>query len=155
MSCGRIRRAIYRMPQPVAIVASLFIALLINPRATRAQDKSSSEQMQDHYLSPIEAKISPDGSKLYVVCEDDDSLLSVDLRSQRVTRKANVGHRPKDVAVSPDGQKLYVTNEWSDTVTEIDAASFKVLRTLPTGWGPIGLTTVSYTHLTLPTILRV
>ena len=141
MSCGRIRRAIYRMPQPVAIVASLVIALLINPRATRAQDKSSSEQMQDHYLSPIEAKISPDGSKLYVVCEDDDSLLSVDLRSQRVTRRANVGHRPKDVAVSPDGQKLYVTNEWSDTVTEIDAASFKVLRTLPTGWGPIGLTT--------------
>lgn len=97
--------------------------------------------MQDHYLSPIEAKISPDGSKLYVVCEDDDSLLSVDLRSQRVTRRANVGHRPKDVAVSPDGQKLYVTNEWSDTVTEIDAASFKVLRALPTGWGPIGLTT--------------
>ena len=141
MSCGRRRRAIYRMPQPVAIVASLVIALLINPRATRAQDKSSSEQMQDHYLSPIEAKISPDGSKLYVVCEDDDSLLSVDLRSQRVTRRANVGHRPKDVAVSPDGQKLYVTNEWSDTVTEIDAASFKVLRALPTGWGPIGLTT--------------
>lgn len=129
------------MPQPVAIVASLVIALLINPRATRAQDKSSSEQMQDHYLSPIEAKISRDGSKLYVVCEDDDSLLSVDLRSQRVTRRASVGHRPKDVAVSPDGQKLYVSNEWSDTVTEIDAASFKVLRTLPTGWGPIGLTT--------------
>ena len=129
------------MLRPVAIVASLVIALLINPYATRAQDKSSSEQMQDHYLSPIEAKISPDGSKLYVVCEDDDSLLSVDLRSQRVTRKANVGHRPKDVAVSPDGQKLYVTNEWSDTVTEIDAASFKVLRTLATGWGPIGLTT--------------
>ena len=97
--------------------------------------------MQDHYLSPIEAKISPDGSKLYVVCEDDDSLLSVDLSSHRVTRRVNVGHRPKDVAVSPDGQKLYVTNEWSDTVTEIDAASFKVLRTLATGWGPIGLTT--------------
>ena len=141
MSCGGTRRAIYRMPQPVAIVASFVIALLINPHATRAQDKSSSEQMQDHYLSPIEAKISPDGSKLYVVCEDDDSLLSVDLSSHRVTRRANVGHRPKDVAVSPDGQKLYVTNEWSDTVTEIDAASFKVLRTLATGWGPIGLTT--------------
>ncbi len=141
MSCGGTRRVIYRMPQPVAIVASFVIALLINPHATRAQDKVSSEQMQDHYLSPIEAKISPDGSKLYVVCEDDDSLLSVDLSSHRVTRRVNVGHRPKDVAVSPDGQKLYVTNEWSDTVTEIDAASFKVLRTLATGWGPIGLTT--------------
>src|SRR5208283_4305366 len=81
------------------------------------------------------------GRKLYVVCEDDDSLLSVDLRSERVTGKANVGHKPKDVAISPDGQKIYVSNEWSDTVTEVDATSFKVLRTLPTGWGPIGLTT--------------
>jgi YVTN family beta-propeller protein len=117
------------------------IALLVNPRASSAQAAHSSNETQEHYLTPIEAKLSPDGARLYVVCEDDDSLLSVDLRSQVVTRKANVGHKPKDVAVSPEGQKLYVSNEWSDTVTEIDAASFRVLRTIPTGWGPIGLTT--------------
>jgi YVTN family beta-propeller protein len=126
---------------PVAIVACLVLALLANPSPSNAQFTSSSKEIQDHYLTPIEAKLSPDGSKLYVVCEDDDSLLSVDVRSERVTRKANVGHQPKDVAISPDGQKLYVSNEWSDTVTEIDAATFKVSRTIPTGWGPIGLTT--------------
>ena len=129
------------MLQPVAIVASLVVALVVNPRASSAQAAHSSNETQEHYLTPIEAKVSPDGTKLYVVCEDDDSLLSVDLRSERVTRKVNVGHKPKDVAISPDGQKLYVSNEWSDAVTEIDAASFRVLRTIPTGWGPIGLTT--------------
>ena len=141
MICGRTRPAIYRMLQPVAIVASLVVALVVNPRASSAQAAHSSNETQEHYLTPIEAKVSPDGTKLYVVCEDDDSLLSVDLRSERVTRKVNVGHKPKDVAISPDGQKLYVSNEWSDAVTEIDAASFRVLRTIPTGWGPIGLTT--------------
>jgi YVTN family beta-propeller protein len=125
----------------VGIVASLVIALLLNPCSSNAQSASSPTERKDHYLTPVEAKLSPDGTKLYVVCEDDDSLLSVDVRSERVTRRVNVGHKPKDVAISPDGQKLYVSNEWSDTVTEIDAASFKVLRTLPTGWGPIGLTT--------------
>ena len=125
----------------VAIVASLAITLLVNPRPSPAQSTHSPATMQEHYLTPVEAKLSPDGTNLYVVCEDDDSLLNVDLRSERVTRRANVGHKPKDVAISPDGQKLYVSNEWSDTVTEIDAASFKVLRTIPTGWGPIGLTT--------------
>jgi YVTN family beta-propeller protein len=125
----------------LAIVASFAITLLVNLRPSPAQSTHSPATMQDHYLTPVEAKLSPDGTNLYVVCEDDDSLLNVDLRSGRVTRRANVGHKPKDVAISPDGQKLYVSNEWSDTVTEIDAASFKVLRTISTGWGPIGLTT--------------
>ncbi len=125
----------------VAIVAGLAITLLVNPRPSPAQSTHSPATMQEHYLTPVEAKLSPDGTNLYVVCEDDDSLLNVDVRSERVTHRANVGHKPKDVAISPDGQKLYVSNEWSDTVTEIDAASFKVLRTIPTGWGPIGLTT--------------
>jgi len=138
---GRTTRTL-RWPSPaVTIIASLALALLVNPRPSRAQSAPSATQMPDHYLTPSEAKLTPDGRKLYVVCEDDDSLLSVDLRSERVTGKANVGHKPKDVAISPDGQKIYVSNEWSDTVTEVDATSFKVLRTLPTGWGPIGLTT--------------
>jgi YVTN family beta-propeller protein len=93
------------------------------------------------YLTPVELSFSPDGSKLYVVCEDDDSVVAVDLRTGRVSSKATVGHRPQDVGVSPDGKTLYVSNSWSDTVSEIDASTFSVRRTLPVGWGPVGLTT--------------
>ncbi len=96
---------------------------------------------QSNYLTPVEAKFSRDGMRLYVVCEDDDSVLAVDVRTQRVVARAKVGHKPKDVAVSPDGKTLYVSNEWSDTVSELDAATFAVRRTLATGWGPLGLTT--------------
>jgi len=81
----------------------------------------------------VELKFSHDGTKLYVVCEDDDSLLAVDVRTRRVVAKVKVGHKPKDVAVSPDGRTLYVSNEWDDTVSEIDAASFTQRRTFATG----------------------
>jgi YVTN family beta-propeller protein len=137
------KATIHKSVWPAIFFASLLVALLGDPRPSTAQYESHSSvtAVLDHYLTPVEAKLSSDGATLYVVCEDDDSLLGVDVRSERVTRKVNVGRKPKDVAVSPDGKTLYVSNEWSDTVTEIDAASFKVLREIPTGWGPVGLGT--------------
>ena len=94
-----------------------------------------------NYLTPIAAKFSPDGAKLYVVCEDDDSVLAVDVRTQRVVKKVKVGHKPKDLAVSVDGKTLYVSNEWSDSVSVVDTATFQVQKSLQTGWGPRGVTT--------------
>jgi YVTN family beta-propeller protein len=93
------------------------------------------------YLTPVEIKLSGDGKQLYVVCEDSDSLLSVDTQTRQVRARVAVGHKPKGLAISPDGATLYVSNEWSDTVSEIDAATFVVRRTLKTGWGPVGLVT--------------
>ena len=95
----------------------------------------------ESYLTPVEARFSADGSRLYVVCEDADLLLSVNVRTQKVVARVQVGHKPKGVAVSPDGKKIYVSNEWSDTISEIAATTFQVQRTLQSGWGPIGLTT--------------
>src|ERR1019366_749971 len=103
-------------------------------------DGSPAKQVSS-YLTPVELKLSPNGRELYIVCEDNDSLLALDVRTRQVIRKVKVGHKPQDVAVSPNGRMLYVSNAWSDTVSEIDAQSFKVRRTLRTGWGPVGLTT--------------
>ena len=126
------------------VTTVMAIALLVSrAKAAQAETPSSRAVPQSSYLTPVEAKISRDGRRLYVVCEDDDSVLAVDLRTERVVARAKVGHKPKDVAVSPDGRTLYISNEWSDTVTELDAATFTARRTLPTGWGPIGLTTDS------------
>ncbi len=103
-----------------------------------AQDHTAAEPV---YLTPVEIKLSADGKKLYVVCEDGDVLLTVDTQSKTVVARVAVGHKPKGLAISPDGKTLYVSNEWSDTVNEIDAATFTVKRTLKTGWGPVGLVT--------------
>jgi YVTN family beta-propeller protein len=88
------------------------------------------------YHTPIDLALSPDGARIYVVCEGTDSVLAVDARSRRVTAEVKVGHRPKGLAVTPDGRTIFVANEWSDTVSEIDAATMKERRTLKTGWAP-------------------
>jgi len=124
------------------VLAAIVFAFVLSPAGTgNAQVNSSASTAQLNYLTPIAAKFSPDGVMLFVVCEDDDSVLAIDVRSQRVVKKARVGHKPKDLAVSPDGKTLYVSNEWSDTVSVIDTTAFQVRKTLATGWGPRGLTT--------------
>jgi YVTN family beta-propeller protein len=129
-------------------LAALFLgmmALAASSAETKAAQAEGGLQggsvAAENYLTPVEAKFSLDGTLLYVVCEEDDSLLAVNVKTQKVVSRVKVGHKPKDVAVSPDGQTLYVTNEWADSVSEINAVKFEVVRTLATGWGPIGVTT--------------
>ncbi len=127
---------------PVAVAVVLLLIVFGLAQIANAEVAASSSTVgQSNYLTPIAAKFSPDGTSLYVVCEDDDSVLAVDVRTQHVVKKVKVGHKPKDLAVSPDGKILYVSNEWSDTVSVIDTAAFHVQKTLATGWGPRGLTT--------------
>src|SRR5664279_1027300 len=134
------RRAIAFAALLIGMVA--FTASFAETKAAQASSGSQSViATAENYLTPVEAKFSLDGTLLYVVCEDDDSLLAVNVKTQKVVSRVKVGHRPKDVAVSPDGRTLYVTNEWNDSVSEINATKFEVVRTLSTGWGPIGVTT--------------
>ncbi|MBZ5703361.1 MAG: beta-propeller fold lactonase family protein [Acidobacteriia bacterium] len=139
-----------RMPQRIrsgwsrlalSITGVLAVALGSPWLAAAPPQTRTARNLEPSYLTPVELKFSPDGARLYVVCEGSDALLAVDARARRVIGRVRVGHKPRDVAVSPDGKTLYVSNEWSDTVSEIDAASLKIRRTLQTGWGPIGLTT--------------
>jgi YVTN family beta-propeller protein len=123
---------------PPAMAAACLLTIILWPGRTGNAGIVSNS---NNYLTPIAARFSPDGARIYVVCEDDDSVLAVDVRTNRVVKKLRVGHKPKDLAVSPDGKTLYVSNEWSDTVSVIDTAAWQVKRTLPTGWGPRGLTT--------------
>jgi YVTN family beta-propeller protein len=96
---------------------------------------------EPEYLTPVELKFSPDGRRIYVVCEGNGSVLAIDTRTRQVAGRVKVGSKPRGIAVSPDGKTLYVSNSWSDTVSEIDAGSLQIRRTLKPGWGPVGLTT--------------
>ncbi|MGB2984347.1 MAG: beta-propeller fold lactonase family protein [Phycisphaerae bacterium] len=100
------------------------------------------------YRTPVNLAASPNGDRLYVVCEQGDSLIVVDLKTARVLDEIAVGKRPQDVAVSPDGRRLYVTNRMSGTLTVIDAASSKVVGEVRVGAEPHGvLTDATGTHI--------
>ena len=92
------------------------------------------------YPSPVDVALSPDGARLYIVCEGTDELVVADTAKFAVIARLRVGHVPRGIALSADGKRIYVTNSWADTVSEIDADALAVTRTLSAGFEPIGLT---------------
>ena len=88
------------------------------------------------YPSPIEVAVSPDGNRLYVLCEGTDEVAVLDLRTRAVLRRIPVGRVPKGFALSRDAKHLYVANSWSDSVSEIDTGSLEVMRSLSAGFEP-------------------
>ncbi len=128
----------------VAITVPVLVAGLgwrSSLRAAPPQAPDLTENLVPRYLTPVALQLSPDGQRLYAVCQDSDLVLAVDTRSQQVVKREKVGRKPAGIAISPDGKKLYVSNEWSNTISEIDADSFQVRRTIEAGWGPVGITT--------------
>jgi YVTN family beta-propeller protein len=91
------------------------------------------------YKTPVNLAVSPDGALLYVVCEHSNSLIIVDLKTQRVLDEVAVGKRPQDVAGSPDGRMLYVTNRLSDSLTVINAEARAGVAEIAVGDEPHGV----------------
>ena len=88
------------------------------------------------FPSPIEVAVSPDGARVYILCEGTDELAVYDTQRRAIVRRIVVGRVPKGLSLAAGGRRLYVANSWSDTVSEIDTGSLTVLRTLPAGYEP-------------------
>jgi len=110
---------------PILLLAALACA------TTRPAD------LQLKFLSPGELAVSPDGLRLYVVCEKSDELRVVDTMTGRVLKQIPVGHVQRGLSVSSDGKQIYVANSWTDTVSVIDAHKLTPIATLKTGFEPI------------------
>jgi len=97
------------------------------------------KMMNEDYYSPINLAVSKDGSRLYVVAQEGNALITVDADKEKVIGKIGVGKLPHSVILSIDGLKAYVSNQWSDNISVIDLAASKVVDTLQTANGPSGL----------------
>jgi YVTN family beta-propeller protein len=140
-SASRIRRRDEAFLGIALLVVALFMFVAQQPKPAAAAEHTSEPEAATRYLSPVALQLSPNGQRLYVVCEDSDVLLAVDTHSQQVIGRAEIGKRPKGIAISPDGNTLYVSDEASDAVTEIDAQTLIIRRTISVGWSPVGLVT--------------
>jgi YVTN family beta-propeller protein len=88
------------------------------------------------YASPLELLFSPDGARLYVLCQGSDEIRVLDAASYSVLRRIAVGHVPRGFSLSPDGARLFVTNSWDDTLSVIDTKLLAVVATWPVGAEP-------------------
>jgi YVTN family beta-propeller protein len=96
---------------------------------------------QSRYKTPVNLTVSPDGSRLYVVCQNSNSVVVLDPGRGRVLVEHPVGKRPHDAALHPDGRTLYVTNRLSGTLTVIDTASGQTRAEIAVGAEPHGVLT--------------
>ena len=84
--------------------------------------------------------LSPDGSAVWVVNPDSDTVAKIDVASRMLVGEFSVGRYPRGVAVTRT--RVYVTNQLADTVTSLDVDGGNAHST-PLGFGcaPYGLAT--------------
>jgi YVTN family beta-propeller protein len=121
-----------------ALAAALFCLVFWNARTVDAATLPETEPDRG-YASPLELMLSPDGTRIYVLCNESDEVRVLDATNFAPIKSVSVGHQPRGFSLSPDGTRLYVANSWDDTVSVIDTRTLEVMATWPVGAEPSGV----------------
>ncbi|MFD0566016.1 PxKF domain-containing protein [Kitasatospora saccharophila] len=90
---------------------------------------------------PGGVSVAPDGSRVYVAGQNDNTVSVIDPATGTVTGSVPVGATPVGVLADPAGGAVYVANSQGGTLSVIDPATGTVTRTVATGSGPYALAT--------------
>ena len=88
------------------------------------------------YASPVETLFSPDGARLYVLCQQSNEVRVLDAATYKLIATITVGRIPRGFALSHDGSRLFVANSWDDAVSVIDTRTLQVIATWPVSAEP-------------------
>lgn len=116
-------------------VLLIVAALPVVNHSARAENRTTSEEYVN-YASPLELLFSPDGTRLYVLCQQSQEVRVLDSATFSRIKSVQVGGVPRGMALSSHGDRLYVTNSWDDTVSVIDTATWAVISTWHVGAEP-------------------
>ena len=116
-------------------LAVFAITALWPGKPARAAARDGEDDVLD-YASPLEVLLSPDGARLYVLCQQSEEVRVLDATSFAVIKNIAVGRVPRGFSLSPDGQRLFVTNSWDDTLSVIDTQALTVTATWPVAAEP-------------------
>ncbi len=120
----------------LAVCGSCLVGLSsLVPATHAAQDENGIET----YISPLEIVVSPDGARLYVLCQDAREVRVLDAATHALIKSIAVGQVPRGIALSRSGDRLYVTNSWDDTLSVIDTHQLTVVATWAVGAEPSGV----------------
>lgn len=90
----------------------------------------------EDYASPLEVLLSPDGARLYVLCQQSEEVRVLNASSHAVVKNIAVGRVPRGFSLAADGGRLFVANSWDDTISVIDTRTLAVTATWPVGAEP-------------------
>lgn len=129
---------------------SLCLLCLIGTDISRAQNQQNLQSFLPLVMHPPQAAkatahwstplaLAPNGTELWVVNPDADSVSVVDTVRLRKLAEIPVGRHPWGLAFAPDGHQLYVLNRQDGSLSVIDPASRQVEATVEVGPEPIGV----------------
>jgi YVTN family beta-propeller protein len=135
------RSAAHSIAAGLAVGAALLLAAALWPAMNRPAHAGERSTDGDalNYASPLELQLSPDGSRLYVLCQQSEEVRILDASSYATIKTVAVGRMPRGIALSATGDRLYVTNSWDDTLSVIDTQSLTAIATWPVGGEPSGV----------------
>jgi YVTN family beta-propeller protein len=141
---------IYALRRSLTVAAA--IALCVAPLAAQhkvriIQTNSAGDNV--HLIDPATNKVvgvingievnhgatsAPDGSRLYISNEADNTLDFVDAKTLKVTNKVPLSGHPNNLAIGRDGRHVYIGIREPEPggVDVVDTASFKMIKTIPT-----------------------
>lgn len=125
----------------VAGAAIVLLAWILRPAIVGPAQAvvHASDSDETDYASPLELLVSPDGARIYVLCQQTEEIRVLDSGNYSVITRIPVGRVPRGMALSRTGDKLFVTNSWDDTVSVIDTHSLTVIANWHAGAEPSGV----------------
>ncbi len=98
--------------------------------------------VQPEWLQPVGAKVTSDGSRLFVALGPANRVAVVDAQSLEVLDYILVGQRVWQLEFTPDEKYLLTTNGNSNDVTVIDVAKEAAIRSVQVGQQPWGVVAI-------------
>jgi len=107
----------------------------IDPTSPAVNTVTSTIGAGNGIWSFADAAITPDGTKLFLVSRNEDSVLTLDAapgNAQPAYTSINLNYSPRALAISADGTRAYVTySNNGSKVSVIDTATLAVIATVP------------------------
>ena len=137
MSCDRqIGLRAGAMCAAAAVCAAVFVSCVWTGRMAHASATTGRTGERLEYASPVEILFSPEGTRLYVLCQQSGQVRVLDAKSHAEIRRIGVGRVPRGFSLSPMGDRLFVANSWDDTISVIDTKTLEVVATWSAGAEP-------------------
>jgi YVTN family beta-propeller protein len=120
-----------------AVLCACALGLCISSvRSARASAVAGLTGERLDYASPIELLLSPDETRLYVLCQQSAEVRVLNSITYAELKKIAVGRAPRGFSLSSKGDRLYVANSWDDTISVIDTTALEVTATWPVSAEP-------------------
>jgi YVTN family beta-propeller protein len=126
-------------------------AMLVLPPMAAAQDKfwivqTNSRGDNLHFIDPATNEVvaeidgislahgaapAPDGSKVYIANESDNTIDIVDVKALEVVKKVPLSGHPNNIAITPDGKKVYTAIAQAPGALDVlDTGSNEIVATI-------------------------